>query len=160
MRDRSDHTRGHHAGPFDTLRPARRQGIRHHPSVSEIVVVDGFNVLHAAVLRGRDRAGWRGAEARERLLDAVRAAAVPDGAEVVVVFDDRSPAPEPGPGPTVVHAPDADEWIVARVAEDPRPQRILVATADRSLGDRARARGARLIRPHALLAGRAGAQAG
>ena len=123
----------------------------------EIVIVDGFNVLHAAVLRGRDRAGWRGAEARSRLLDALDAAPLPEGAEVLVVFDDRTSSPEGGPGPLIVHAPDADEWIVARVAGDERPERILVATADKALGDRARARGARLVRPHALLAGDAGA---
>jgi predicted RNA-binding protein with PIN domain len=122
--------------------------------VPEVLIVDGFNVLHAAVLRGRDRAGWRGAEARARLMDALRDAPLPRGAEVLVVFDDRAPAPDRDTGPEVVHAPDADEWIVARVAADPRPERILVATADRSLGDRARARGARLVRPHSLLAGR------
>jgi predicted RNA-binding protein with PIN domain len=117
-----------------------------------LLIVDGFNVLHAAVLRGRARRGWRGPEARGRLLTAVASAVAPSHGDVLVVFDDASPAPaHGGPGPMVVHAPDADEWIVARVRSDPTPARITVATADRPLGDRARTAGATILGPHALL---------
>jgi hypothetical protein len=50
--------------------------------------VDGFNVLHAGVLRGRDRAGWRRPEARARLVEAL-AALAGGPAEIRIVFDAR-----------------------------------------------------------------------
>lgn len=62
-------------------------------SLRELIVVDGFNVLHAGVLRGRDRAGWWRPEARARLLAALVPLA--DGpAELRVVFDARGDASE------------------------------------------------------------------
>ena len=54
----------------------------------ELIIVDGFNVLHAGVLRGRDRAGWWRPEARARLIDAL-APLAGGPAEVRVVFDAR-----------------------------------------------------------------------
>jgi len=117
-------------------------------------LVDGFNVLHAGVLRGNDRRGWWREEARARLL--ARVAGFDDAeAELWVVFDG------PGPGadaeraslrPRVVFAPSADEWLLAAVREAADPAALVVVTADRQLADRARHRGARVVSPRAFLA--------
>lgn len=114
-------------------------------------LVDGFNLMHAAVLRGRDRRDWWRAEARERVIELVRRLDAP-GAEVVVVFDGRRPPDEPEreDGPQVVFAASADEWLVRAVREAPDPARIAVVTADRQLADRARHRGARVVGPIAF----------
>jgi len=121
---------------------------------SERWLVDGFNVLHAAVLRGNDRRGWWREEMRARLLE--RVAAFDDGAaELVVVFDGSGP---PGDAelaslrPRVVFAPSADDWLLAAVRDALDPAAIVVVTADRQLADRARHRGARVVSPRAFLA--------
>src|SRR5215468_4666577 len=54
-------------------------------------LVDGFNVLHAGVLRGSDRRGWWREEARARLLARVAGFDDP-AAELWVVFDGPGPA--------------------------------------------------------------------
>jgi len=117
-------------------------------------LVDGFNVLHAGVLRGNDRQGWWREEMRARLLERV-AAFEDGGAELWVVFDG------PGPGadaeiaslrPRVVFAPSADDWLLAAVREAAEPARVVVVTADRQLADRARHRGAQVVSPRAFLA--------
>jgi predicted RNA-binding protein with PIN domain len=116
-------------------------------------LVDGFNLMHAAVLRGRDRRDWWGPEARERVLALVRRLEAPPEAEVVVVFDGRRPAGEPESPearPQVVFAASADEWLIRAVRQAPDPGRVAVVTADRQLADRARHRGARVIGPRAF----------
>jgi predicted RNA-binding protein with PIN domain len=62
-------------------------------SMRELIVVDGFNVLHAGVLRGRDRAGWWRPGARAKLLDALSPLAG-GPAELRVVFDARGDGEE------------------------------------------------------------------
>jgi predicted RNA-binding protein with PIN domain len=124
------------------------------PMSDERWLVDGFNVLHAGVLRGNDRRGWWREEVRARLL--ARVAGFEDAAaELWVVFDG------PGPGgdaeresqrPRVVFAPSADEWLLAAVRDTPDPASVVVVTADRQLADRARHRGARIVSPRAFLA--------
>ena len=129
----------------------------YHPSRMEQGVrwlVDGFNVLHAGVLRGDDRRGWWRGEMRARLLE--RVAGFEDAAaELWVVFDG------PGPGeeaeiaslrPRVVFAPSADDWLLAAVRAAADPAAIVVVTADRQLADRARHRGARVVSPRVFLA--------
>jgi predicted RNA-binding protein with PIN domain len=122
-------------------------------------LVDGFNVLHAGVLRGNDRRGWWREDVRARLLARV-AAFEEEGAELWVVFDG------PGPGaeaereslrPRVVFAPSADEWLLAAVREAADPASVVVVTADRQLADRARHRGARVVSPRVFLARCSGA---
>ncbi|HKJ25341.1 MAG TPA: hypothetical protein VKB65_11000, partial [Myxococcota bacterium] len=84
-------------------------------------LVDGFNVLHAAVLKGRDRREWWRGPARARVLDL--AGGLPDAdAEIVVVFDGEDPdeTPELPPRVRQVFAPSADEWLVRRVKQTPR----------------------------------------
>ena len=117
-------------------------------------LVDGFNVLHAGVLRGNDRHGWWREEMRGRLL--TRVAAFEDAAaELWVVFDG------PGPGaasetaslrPHVVFAPSADEWLLAEVSRAGDAAQVVVVTADRQLADRARHRGAQVVAPRSFLA--------
>jgi len=124
-----------------------------------IWLVDGFNALHVAVLRGRERAGWWTREGREQLLARVRG--FDDrSAEVWVVFDGPHPLSEADgaaseSGPRVAFAASADAWLLQRVREAPAGE-VAVVTADRPLAARARARGARVVSPHDFLARCAG----
>jgi predicted RNA-binding protein with PIN domain len=118
-----------------------------------IWLVDGFNALHVAVLRGRERTAWWTREGRAELLDRMRGFDDPN-AEVWVVFDGPHPAPDEGGAPggiRVAFAPSADEWVLRRVREAAAGE-VAVVTADRPLADRARARGARVVSPHEFLA--------
>ena len=122
-------------------------------------LVDGFNVLHAGVLRGRDRADWWSAARRADLLSLARRF-YDSAAEIWVVFDGpragSPPDPAPGGGePSGVHevfAPSADDWLVERVRATPDPSRLAVVTADRQVAGRARHRGARVVAPREFLA--------
>ncbi len=122
---------------------------------ARVWLVDGFNVLHAGLLHGRDRGPWWRARDRERLLERARGFDDPD-AELWVVFDGGHPAPpaEDGATPPVnlVFAPSADDWLLARVRAAPDPSRVAVVTRDRRLADRARHRGARVVSPRDFLA--------
>jgi predicted RNA-binding protein with PIN domain len=87
----------------------------------------------------RDRAG-----ATRRLLDAARAYAERSGDELVVVLD-AGPSELVGEEPrlTVVLAPRrgrdaADEEIARRLAQEPDPAGVGVATSDRALAARVR----------------------
>lgn len=112
-------------------------------------LVDGFNVLHVGVLRGRVRGEWWRQTSRERLLS--RTAGFDDpSAEVWVVFDGPHP-PSECSGERVVFARSADEWLLRRVREAEAPDQVAVVTADRRLADRVRARGARVIAPGEFL---------
>jgi predicted RNA-binding protein with PIN domain len=117
-------------------------------------LVDGFNALHVALLAGRDRSRFWMRDARESLLARVRGFDDPS-AEVWVVFDGPHPAPEPADVPPgglrVAFARSADEWLLRRL-RDAEPGAVAVVTADRPLADKARARGARVVSPHAFLA--------
>jgi predicted RNA-binding protein with PIN domain len=117
-------------------------------------LVDGFNVLHAGVLRGNDRKGWWREEMRARLLARV-AAFDDEAAELWVVFDGRGPLADAelrSARPRVVFAPSADEWLLAEVRGAEDPSQLVVVTADRQLADRARHRGAQVVSPRAFLA--------
>jgi hypothetical protein len=117
-------------------------------------LVDGFNALHVAVLRGRARDAWWTRAGREELLARVRGFDDP-AAEVWVVFDGPDPreegAPAAGGGPRVAFARSADDWLLER-ARRAAAGEVAIVTADRRLADRARARGARVVSPHAFLA--------
>lgn len=127
-------------------------GSRMEPEVRWLV--DGFNVLHAGVLRGKDRQGWWREDMRARLLE--RVAGFEDAAaELWVVFDGPGPPGEAEAAserPRVVFAPSADEWLLASVREAAQPDSIVVVTADRQLADRVRHRGARVVSPRVFLA--------
>lgn len=120
-------------------------------------LVDGYNVLHAGVLRGRDRAGWWKAAAQARLVAAAAGFDDPH-AEVWVVFDAARPeaasercTPPPGGRVRLVFTPSADDWIVQRVRGHAEPGRLAVVTADRQVAERSRHRGARVVSPLAFL---------
>lgn len=116
-------------------------------------LVDGFNVLHVGILRGRERGSWWRDDERRKLLR--RAASFQErGAQVWVVFDGPRPRPEEEETdemPRVVFARSADEWLLRRVREAEDPARVAVVTADRRLAARARHRGARVVAPAAFL---------
>lgn len=116
-------------------------------------LVDGFNLLHAAVLRSGDsrKEWWKGPN-RERVLELARGFDDRD-AELVVVFDGAELPVEPADaGPRVVFAAPADDWLLATVKAAPNPQRVAVVTADRRLADRLRDRGAQVVSPTAFAA--------
>lgn len=125
--------------------------------MSTLFLVDGFNFLHAVVLKGRDRARWWSAEHRARVVEVVTGL-VGGGAEAWVVFDERGRAePSPGGGDRsgglpVHYAPNADDYIVGLCAELSSTRDVVVVSADRSLVDRARFRGARGLSPWAFAA--------
>ena len=125
-------------------------------SVPEIALwlVDGFNVLHAHLLKGRDRREWWSAERRQLVIDrAARLAA--RGERVWVVFDGQRPAGEaeaPESAPLrVVFARDADEWLLKTMRAAPDPSRVAVVTGDRPVKDRARRFGAQVVSPRLWL---------
>jgi predicted RNA-binding protein with PIN domain len=117
-----------------------------------IWLVDGYNVLHASVLGGRDRSQWWTGSRRRELLD--RVSGFDGDAEVWIVFDgpdDSGSAAEP-PGLHCVFAASADEWLVDRVKKAEDPSEIAVVTADRKVAGRARGRGAQIVSPRDFLA--------
>ena len=122
------------------------------PDPPVIWLVDGFNVLHASVLYGRDRADWWSEPRRAELLARARRFDDP-GAEIWVVFD--GPRPEVPPASGGVHtvfAPSADDWLVARVRTLAGSSRVAVVTSDRRLAGRSRHCGARVLAPGEFLA--------
>lgn len=124
-----------------------------------LLIIDGFNVLHAGVLIGRDRAGWWQEGAQRRLIDRVEEFANPTDAEIWVIFD-RRPSAE-GRAVNVAsansriqvnYAPSADDWIVEQVAILARHRTVTVVTADRPLRERVRRVGGGLCSPRQFLA--------
>jgi hypothetical protein len=118
-----------------------------------IWLLDGFNVLHAGPLGGRDRSEWWTAPRRDELLE-IAARFDDPAAEVWVVFDGPREAVtrDEADGPHPVFAPSADAWLLERVRAADDPGRIAVVTADRKVADRARHRGARVYSPNDFLA--------
>ncbi len=152
------------------MTPPRRRACDPKQSAS-VWLVDGFNVLHAGVLKGRDRREWWTAPVRERLL-ALAAGFDDPTAELWIAFDGPAPvAParkaaqrprskaqpsEGGPLQDVrvraVFAASADDWLVTRVRRAEDPARFAVVTCDRQVADRVRHRGARVVSPREFLA--------
>ncbi|MBW2724990.1 MAG: NYN domain-containing protein, partial [Deltaproteobacteria bacterium] len=91
---------------------------------------------------------------RERLVAFARRFPDPD-AEIWLIFDGARPAenPERGERPKLrlQFAPSADDWIVARVREEPDPSRIAVVSGDRKLTGRTRHHGAAAVSPRLFL---------
>ena len=116
-------------------------------------LVDGFNVLHAGLLHGRDRSLWWTEPQRRRLLAWVGGFRAAD-AEIWVVFDGaRSPETNQDTGSRIrtVFAASADDWMVKTVRADSDPSRLAVVTADRQVAGRARHHGAQVVSPRAFL---------
>jgi len=123
----------------------------------QLWLVDGYNVLHAGVLRGRDRQGWWTVSVQSKLL-AIAETFDDPVAQIVVVFDGAKPeAPQAQEAPPrsrvrLVYAPSADDWMVRHVRGSEAPERITVVTADRQVQGRARHGGANVVSPLAFLA--------
>ncbi len=120
-----------------------------------LVLIDGFNFLHAVLLKGKDRAEWWSPKHLAAVVDWVVRHGGFGPAEVWVVFDRHADARgEAVDGVTggvqVRYAPDADELIVGFCTELGGTRDIVVVSADRSLVDRARGRGARGLSPWKL----------
>lgn len=147
-----------------------------------ILLVDGFNVLHA-VLLGKERSGWWRRSLRERLL-ARATAWHGDQDEIWVAFDgarpsvstysviwsseagsetrapsETTPTGRPGPSPRrsgpIVHSlfvESADDWIVRRARRAEQPDRVVVVSNDRKVTGRARSAGCEILTPWAFIA--------
>jgi predicted RNA-binding protein with PIN domain len=114
--------------------------------VSERWLVDGMNVIGS-----RPDGWWREPErAFRRLRRQLERYARASGAEVRLVLDGRRPAgwAEEGAVETAFARGArgaADDAIVARLAADPHPEAVTVATSDRELAERVTALGARVV---------------
>jgi len=123
----------------------------------QLWLLDGYNVLHAGVLRGRDRRGWWTVSVQSRLV-AIAETFDDPAAQIVVVFDGARPAapqaakPPPLSRVRLVYAPSADDWMVTHVRGSEAPGHITVVTADRQVQGRARHGGANVVSPLAFLA--------
>lgn len=124
-----------------------------------LLIIDGFNVLHAGVLIGRDRAGWWKEATQRRLVERVEQFADPAFPEIWIVFDRRKDKEGQTIGVTsadlriqVRYAPSADDWIVEYVRAHTPQRAIMVVTADRPLRDRVRHAGGALCSPLQFLA--------
>jgi predicted RNA-binding protein with PIN domain len=123
---------------------------------ARIWLVDGYNVLHAGVLGGRDRSQWWTESRRRELLERVSGfdTDADADAEIWIVFDgpdDPEAAAEPS-GIHCVFAVSADDWLVDRVKRAEDPGEIAIVTADRKVAGRARGRGAQIVSPRDFLA--------
>jgi predicted RNA-binding protein with PIN domain len=123
----------------------------------QLWLLDGYNVLHAGILGGRDRSQWWTESRRRELLE--RAARFDARAEVWIVFDGREDPADASDGgassdprPRCIFAPSADDWLVEQVRRADRPERITVVTADRRVAGRVQGRGAQVVSPGAFLA--------
>lgn len=127
--------------------------------MGSLLLIDGFNVLHASILTGRDRANWWCPAMQRRLVTRVEGYTGAEYATLWIIFDRRTDTQagcenvtSNDPRISVFYAPSADDWIVARVEEHARQQAITVVTADRLLRERVRRAGGRLSSPTQLLA--------
>jgi hypothetical protein len=144
-------------------------------SGKRVILVDGFNVLHAVLLGKERETGWWQRATRERLLR--RASLWPERSdEVWIAFDGAqpawsvwaepvarivangdaagdSPSDTPGQGPMVhnVHVESADDWIVRRARRAADPARTIVVSGDRKVAGRARSAGCEVWTPWAFV---------
>lgn len=119
------------------------------------ILIDGYNLMHAAGLM-RTRFGPHGLEKARRALLGVLASSLAEQAdETTVVFDAKN-RPDPGAteaGPSPHHIrvlfavddPDADTLIERLVCGDPVPRQLTVVSGDRRIRNAAERRGARSI---------------
>jgi hypothetical protein len=125
-----------------------------------VILVDGFNVLHAVVLKTERESGWWKRTFRERLLRRIGEWPRGDD-ELWVAFDGAQPSwsvwaepvakplPRSGTGPCVhsVYVESADDWIVRRARKTLHPDRTVIVTADRQVAGRARSAGCEIWSP-------------
>jgi len=134
--------------------PAAASATATLPAIS-LWLVDGFNVLHAHLLKGRDRKDWWGAERRQLVIEQAERLAA-RGERVCVVFDGTRPADQ-AESPEdallrVVFAKDADDWMLKTMRAAADPGGVAIVTGDRPVKDRARRWGAHAVSPREWLA--------
>ena len=109
---------------------------------SPLVLVDGFNLLHAVILQGRGRSNWWSTDNQAQVVALTAKYSGPE--RCIVVFDAAradSLRLATADGGGIFYAPSADDWIVEQAAKN--QQRVVtVVSADRSLVDRAKCFGA------------------
>ena len=122
------------------------------PATPRLWLIDGYNVVCANLLGGRDRAKWWSAEHRDALVERLRGFDDP-GAALRVVFDGPEPANAEMEDDRVetVFAADADRWLLAELKAQPDAGAVAIVTGDRKVADRARHRGAQVFTPKQLL---------
>lgn len=114
-----------------------------------IYLVDGFNLLHAVVIRGRDRKRWWSADHQERVIRLVERFPC----EAWVVFDAAKPDSERYSGSTTVPVyfeASADDCLVEMAKRLEPDKQVHLVSADRALQDRARRYGAIRCSPWAF----------
>lgn len=157
------------AAPPHRPRPARRVPVALPPGVLDdsveaadhllrtpgaTVLVDGYNV---------SQTGWPDlpiAEQRRRLVDALTELAARTGADISVVFDGAAPlwppvVPSTSRPVRVSFSPaevEADDVVLARVADLDTARPVVVASSDRRVQDGAAALGANVVSSPQLLA--------
>jgi len=126
--------------------------------VTSLLIIDGFNVLHAGILTGRDRANWWHPAMQRRLVARVEGYAGTEYAILWIIFDRRADTQavyedvtSNDPRISVFYAPSADDWIVTQVEKRGHEQAITVVTADRLLRERVRRIGGMLSSPMQFL---------
>jgi predicted RNA-binding protein with PIN domain len=106
-------------------------------------IVDAMNVIGT-----RPDGWWKDRHgAMERLVDRLERWADSSGEQVTVVFERPPKPPISSSVIEIAHAPRpgrnaADQEIVRRLQDDPRPAEVLVVTSDRGLATQVRALGA------------------
>jgi predicted RNA-binding protein with PIN domain len=126
---------------------------------SPLLLIDGFNVLHAGVLKGRDRAGWWCVPAQRRLIERVERFADASYPEIWIVFDRRAGRSDGQGGVAsgdarirVIYAPSADDWIAEQVVALSNQRPVTVVTSDRFLRERVHQGGGAILSPRQFLA--------
>lgn len=129
-----------------------------------VIIVDGFNVLHAVLLGKERERGWWRRGPRERLLR--RISFWRNGLdEIWVAFDGTQPAwsvwAEPIAVPRTSHSEgaivhsvfveSADDWIVRRARRAIDPKRTVIVSDDRKVAGRARGAGCEIWTPWAFI---------
>lgn len=127
--------------------------------VPPLLIIDGFNVLHAGILTGRDRANWWQPAMQRRLVTRVEGYTNTENPILWIIFDRRTDTQaevedvtSTDPRISVFYAPSADDWIVQQVEERVHEYSITVVTADRPLRERVRRAGGILALPMQFLA--------
>jgi predicted RNA-binding protein with PIN domain len=113
----------------------------------EEIIIDGCNLAYKAF-------GGSGEKERGALLRALKNRYARKRISVTIVFDSREGGDvvKALPNVKVLYVPaPADEYIVRRVYESERRGSLTVVTDDRSVGDKARGMGAKLISSRSYL---------